>query len=26
VAREDPADWNFPDLLELWSGLPQLPW
>ena len=22
VQREDPAQWNFPDLNELWSGLP----
>ena len=22
VGREDPAKWNFPDLNELWSGLP----
>lgn len=22
VAREDPAAWNFPDINELWSGLP----
>lgn len=24
VGREDPAKWNFPDLNELWSGLPGL--
>ncbi|OIQ73814.1 cyclic di-GMP phosphodiesterase response regulator RpfG [mine drainage metagenome] len=22
--REDPAKWNFPDINELWSGLPQM--
>lgn len=22
AGREDPADWDFPDLTELWSGLP----
>jgi HD-GYP domain-containing protein (c-di-GMP phosphodiesterase class II) len=26
VSREDPAKWRFPDLNELWSGLPQLSW
>jgi HD-GYP domain-containing protein (c-di-GMP phosphodiesterase class II) len=26
VGREDPAKWNFPDLNELWSGLPASPW
>jgi len=26
VEREDPAKWRFPDLNELWSGLPQAPW
>jgi putative nucleotidyltransferase with HDIG domain len=25
VSREDPAKWHFPDLNELWSGLPNLP-
>ena len=26
VAREDPSQWNFPDLAELWSGLPRQAW
>ena len=26
VSREDPTKWNFPDLNELWSGLPGNPW
>ncbi|SBT05847.1 Metal dependent phosphohydrolase [Candidatus Propionivibrio aalborgensis] len=26
VSREDPAQWNFPDLNELWSGLSGSPW
>jgi HD-GYP domain len=26
VAREDPAQWNFPDLNELWSGQSGQPW
>ncbi|WP_300455217.1 HD-GYP domain-containing protein [Accumulibacter sp.] len=25
VGREDPAKWNFPDLNEIWSGLPAAP-
>ena len=24
--REDPANWQFPDLNELWSGLAKTPW
>ena len=26
AGREDPAAWEFPDLTELWSGLPGAPW
>jgi len=26
VAREDPDKWGFPDLAELWSGLPRQAW
>ena len=26
AGREDPAQWHFPDLNELWSGLPKAPW
>jgi putative nucleotidyltransferase with HDIG domain len=26
AGREDPAKWHFPDLNELWSGLPTVPW
>lgn len=26
AGREDPAKWHFPDLNELWSGLPTAPW
>ena len=26
VSRENPAQWNFPDLDELWSGLPATNW
>lgn len=26
VSREDPAKWNFKDLNELWSGLPETAW
>lgn len=26
VSREDPSKWKFPDLDELWSGMPSSPW
>ena len=26
ASREDPDQWHFPDLNELWSGLPNAPW
>ena len=26
ASREDPAKWSFPDLNELWSGMPGNPW
>jgi hypothetical protein len=26
AGREDPAKWRFPDLNELWSGLPSTAW
>lgn len=26
AGREDPAKWRFPDINELWSGLPHAPW
>ena len=26
AGREDPAKWKFPDIDELWSGLPGSPW
>lgn len=25
IAREDPAKWKFPDIIELWSGIPAKP-
>jgi hypothetical protein len=26
AARENPEHWRFPDLAELWTGLPRQPW
>ena len=26
VAREDPGQWNFPDMNELWSGFSEQVW
>jgi HD-GYP domain-containing protein (c-di-GMP phosphodiesterase class II) len=26
ISREDPAKWRFPDLNQLWTGLPKDPW
>ncbi|MBF6915527.1 phosphodiesterase, partial [Acinetobacter baumannii] len=26
IAREDPARWQFPDLAQLWSDLPDPRW